>query len=71
MALPAISASFWSDSATHDHRVDNLVEKKEQVFQFQARLWREAAASDSEALCSRAEADMAILDRLVAQVCGP
>lgn len=50
------------ESAIHDHRVDNLVETMEEVFAFQARLWREAAASDNAELCEKAETDMRSLN---------
>jgi hypothetical protein len=41
------------ENSVHDHRVDDLVALIEQVFAFQARIWREAAACDAQALSER------------------
>ncbi len=44
-----------SDSTVIDERVEELVQIMEQTFGFLSRLWREAAATDQEALSRRTE----------------
>ncbi len=44
-----------SDSTVIDERVEELVQIMEQTFGFLSRLWREAAATDQEALSKRTE----------------
>ena len=44
-----------SDSTVIDDRVEEIVQIMEQVFGFLSRLWREAAATDQEALSKRTE----------------
>src|SRR5690606_8313181 len=44
------------ENSVHDHRVDELVEIIERLFDFLSRLWSEAAASDAPELSQRASA---------------
>lgn len=44
-----------TDSTVIDERVHELVQIMEQTFGFLSRLWREAAATNNEALCKRTE----------------
>ncbi len=44
-----------SDATVLDERVEELVQIMEQLFGFQSRLWREAAATNQEELCKKTE----------------
>ncbi|MFN7721998.1 MAG: hypothetical protein ACK57Y_05790 [Pirellulaceae bacterium] len=47
--------SSGPDASVVDHRAEDLVTLMEQIFSFQSRLWREAAAQDDTQACDRAE----------------